>query len=127
MHAHAAYEESEYVVSREREIFVGEHHWRAGTGCFVLAPRRARHTMRTIGTTPSRRLHFFSPAGMDQYFVERERLREAGASADELRALSARHGATQVDPDGAAGEPYASVPRGDRDGFIVTGGATRNP
>jgi len=36
--------------------------------------------------------NFFSPADIEHYFVARERLREAGASADELRELSQRSG-----------------------------------
>ena len=67
--------------------------------------------MRTIGSAPSRWLHFFSPAEIEQYFVDREGLREAGANADELRALSEQFGVgapaeggvevDEVDPLGA--------------------------
>jgi hypothetical protein len=30
----------------------------------------AQHGMRTIGSAPSRWLHFFSPAEIERYFVE---------------------------------------------------------
>jgi len=126
IHAHARYDESEYVVSGTREIVVDHERWEAGSGFFALAPRHARHGMRTIGSTPSRWLHFFSPADIEQYFVARERLREAGASADELRELSLRSGVG----DTLAGEPrepaYASSPEARPGAIVAPGQATRN-
>src|SRR5919108_1036710 len=62
VHAHAAYDECEYVLSGTREIVVEEQRWEAQPGFFALAPRHARHGMRTIGSGPSRWLHLFSPA-----------------------------------------------------------------
>jgi quercetin dioxygenase-like cupin family protein len=127
VHAHAAYDESEYVVSGTREIVIEDRRWGAGPGFFALAPRQAHHGMRTIGATPSRWVHFFSPAGIEAYFLERERLREQGASAEALGALSAQHGAAQAPHTGLAEAAYASEPMATRDGrLVVTGRDTRD-
>jgi mannose-6-phosphate isomerase-like protein (cupin superfamily) len=126
VHAHAVCEESEYVLTGRREIVVGEHKWQASPGFFALAPRHARHGMRTTGAEKSRWLHFFSPATIERYFVERERLRESGASAEGLRALSQRHSVGEDADNGATEPAYASLVDARPDGGIVTGRDTRN-
>jgi len=126
VHAHARYDESEYVLTGEREIAVENQRWHAAPGFFALAPRHARHGMRTVGSAPSRWLHFFSPAGIERYFMERERLREAGADAAELRALSQRHGVGAVIQSEDTENVYISSPATRRDGIIVSGRTTRN-
>jgi quercetin dioxygenase-like cupin family protein len=126
LHAHARYDESEYVLSGTREIVVEDQRWHATSGFFALAPRHARHGMRTLGSAPSRWLHFFSPAGIERYFRERERLRAQGASADQLRALSERHGASQVPRSRAAEPAYASPGDARQAGIVVTGRNTRD-
>jgi mannose-6-phosphate isomerase-like protein (cupin superfamily) len=82
--------------------------------------------MRTIGSSPSRWLHFFSPAEIERYFIDRERLREAGANADELRALSERYGVGDAIQGQSAEPAYVSSPGVRRDGVVVTGWETRN-
>jgi quercetin dioxygenase-like cupin family protein len=126
VHAHAAYEESEYVLSGTREIVVAEQHWHADAGFFALAPRHAQHGMRTIGSAPSRWLHLFSPAEIERYFVERERLRGQGASADQLRALSHSYSVGDAPLSHAAEPVYVSSVDTRRDGVVATGAVTRN-
>jgi quercetin dioxygenase-like cupin family protein len=125
-HCHEEYEESEYVVTGEHEIVVDDQHWQGGSGLFVLVPRRALHAMRTVGPTPSVWVHLFSPAGMQRFFVEREHLRAAGASEDELRELRARYG-TRTVPCSPATQPVFASRAGARGGgVVVTGEQTRN-
>jgi quercetin dioxygenase-like cupin family protein len=126
VHAHTAYDESEYVLSGTREIVIEDQRWEAGAGLFALAPRHARHGMGTVGSAPARWLHFFSPAGIERYFREREQLREKGATAEELRALSAQHGASA--PSSAeVTEPAYAIEGLPRDGRVVaTGRDTRD-
>jgi quercetin dioxygenase-like cupin family protein len=125
-HAHEEHDESEYVLTGEREILVDDQRWQGGPGLFVLAPRRRLHTMRTIGPQPSRWLHFFSPAGLEAFFVERERLRAQGASADAIHALGERYGIFDAARSPAT-ESVAVSPAGTRgDGTVVAGGSTRN-
>ena len=126
LHAHEDHDESEYVVTGEREILAADQCWRGGSGLFVLAPRRTLHTMRTVGAASSRWLHFFSPAGLEQFFIERERLRAEGATAEELRALRGRYGLLDVPSRPATEPPFASPADAHRGGAVVTGEHTRN-
>ena len=125
-HSHEEHDESEYVLTGEREIRVDDQRWQGGPGLFVLAPRRRVHTMRTIGPHPSLWLHFFSPAGLEEFFVERERLRAQGASADEIHALGERYGIFDA-PRSPASESVVVSQAGARgDGTVIAGGSTRN-
>lgn len=67
-----------------------------------------------------------SPAEMEHYFRERERLRAQGASADHLRGLSERHGASHVALSRAAEPAYVSLGDARPDGIVVTGRDTRD-
>ncbi len=125
-HAHAGYDESEYVLSGTRDIVVDEQRWQASSGFFALAPRHARHGMRTVAAALSRWLHFFSPAEIERYFVERERLRDQGASPDQLRALSQRYSVGAARVGRASGPAYVSSVGARREGLVVTGRDTRN-
>jgi quercetin dioxygenase-like cupin family protein len=51
VHAHSAYDESEYVISGAREITIGQQRWAGGPGFFALAPRHARHDLTTGART----------------------------------------------------------------------------
>jgi quercetin dioxygenase-like cupin family protein len=117
VHAHARYEESEYVHNGEREIVIEDQPWRATSGFFALAPRHARHSMRTIGPALSRWLHVFSPAEIERYFRERERLRDAGAGLEQLSALRERYGVGENNAAQVAEPAYVSSPR--RTGVVV--------
>jgi quercetin dioxygenase-like cupin family protein len=123
VHAHSAYDESEYVISGTREITIEQQRWAGGPGFFALAPRHARHDMHTIGATASRWLHFFSPAGIEGYFRERERLRGQGASPEELAALSVSYGAAASPSDEPIEPPRVSDQNAPRDGRVLTTGA----
>jgi quercetin dioxygenase-like cupin family protein len=124
VHAHARYDESEYVLSGEREIVIEDRTWRATSGFFALAPRHARHGMRTIGAASSRWLHVFSPAEIERYFVEREGMRAAGASLEQLSALRERYGVGESNTDVVAAPAFVSSRR--HDGIVVGGAATRD-
>jgi quercetin dioxygenase-like cupin family protein len=126
VHAHAAYDESEYVLTGTREIVIEDRRWVARSGFFALAPRHARHGMRTVGLAPSRWLHFFSPAGIEQYFREREQMRAACASAEQLRALSRHHGASEMPFSGALEPPVVSPGGARQDGVVASARDTRD-
>jgi len=126
VHAHTAYDESEYVLSGTREIVIEDQRWEVGVGFFALASRHARHGMRTVGSAPARWLHFFSPARIERYFREREQLREQGATAEELGVLSAQHGAS-VPSSAEVAEPAYAIEGLASDGRVVaTGRGTRD-
>jgi mannose-6-phosphate isomerase-like protein (cupin superfamily) len=125
-HSHEEHDEGEYVLTGEREIFIDDQRWQGGPGLFALSPRRTRHTMRTSGPDPSLWLHFFSPAGLEHFFAERERLRAHGASPDEIRALGRQYGMRDAPRSRATESPVASAAATRRDGTVVTGEHTRN-
>src|SRR5215216_5341191 len=43
-HSHEEHDESEYVLTGEREILIDKQRWQGGSGLFVLSPRRSVHT-----------------------------------------------------------------------------------
>ncbi len=100
---------------------IEDQRWEVGAGFFALAPRHARHGMRTVGSAPARWLHFFSPAGIERYFRAREQLRERGATAEELRALSGEHSTSVLSSANVAEPAYAMSGR-PRDGRLVASG-----
>lgn len=107
-HYHLEADEAEYVATGEREILCGDHVVRAPSGSFVLVPRRAAHQMRDLGAEASRWVHLFSPAGIERWFVERESMRAAGATREELSAAARGHGISD-EPPGPPGGPERVV------------------
>jgi mannose-6-phosphate isomerase-like protein (cupin superfamily) len=91
-HSHESWAEAEFVLTGQREIVVDGKRWAGGPGLFVMSPPRTRHLMRTAGTAPSRWLHFFSPAGIEDFFANRRRLQSEGGSPEDLIALAASYG-----------------------------------
>jgi mannose-6-phosphate isomerase-like protein (cupin superfamily) len=83
-HVHHRAEEAFYVLEGEATIQCGNQTVHASAGSFVLIPRGVVHTHSNPGRTPNRLLIIFSPAGMEEYFVERDAL--GGTSADVIRA-----------------------------------------
>jgi mannose-6-phosphate isomerase-like protein (cupin superfamily) len=79
LHLHWNQEEWFYVMEGEVVFQVGEQRVQLGAGESVLAPRRVAHTFSSVGSTPSRLLIAFTPAGkMEQYFRDAERVKDAG-------------------------------------------------
>jgi len=91
-HSHDFEDEAEYVSIGSREIRVDDELVHAPTGSFVLVPRGSLHDMWTVGSASARYLHLFSPAGIEQWFLERARLRDRGASAEQIDAARLSHG-----------------------------------
>ncbi len=83
-HVHHLAEEAFYLLEGEATIQYADQTVHASVGSFVLIPRGIVHTHSNPGTTPNRYLEIFSPAGMEEYFVEREAL--GGTSPAAIRA-----------------------------------------
>lgn len=80
-------------------VTIGDRVVQAGVGSFVLVPRGAVHAIANAGSPPGRVLVIFSPAGMEEFFVERQALRAAGVPeyGEAMTALRQRH-ATEARP-----------------------------
>lgn len=69
MHLHYDQEEWFYVMEGEVLVQIGEKRIRLRAGDSVLAPRRVPHGFTAVGSTPSKMLVGYSPAGkMEQFF-----------------------------------------------------------
>ncbi len=78
-HIHAKSLEAFYVLAGRFTFTLGEDDFEAETGSFVLIPRGTRHLMRAEAGG-GRFLTLWTPAGLEQMFVELSRL-----SPDALR------------------------------------------
>ena len=93
-HLHVDAGEAEYVATGERLILAGDRELRAPAGSFVFIPPGVAHDM--TGTAGSRWFHLFSPPTIERWFVERERLRESGATPQEIGAAAERYGVREA-------------------------------
>ena len=69
VHIHHQEDETFYVVEGEISVFVGDERLEASAGDFVIAPRGVPHSY-LVRSERSRVLCTFSPAGLEQFFVE---------------------------------------------------------
>jgi quercetin dioxygenase-like cupin family protein len=107
-HLHLDASEAEYVASGERLILAGDREVHAPAGSFVLIPPGVAHDM--TGTPGSRWFHLFSPPGIERWFVERERMRVGGASAEQIDRAAERYGVRAAPR--AAGRYHAIIADG---------------
>ena len=99
LHIHEDVAEAFYVLEGEYVIFIRDQEHTCPAGSFVYIPAGVEHGFR-VGTSPSKKLNLFAPAGMTGYFEE---LASANASAtalddDELTAIAARYGLRVLGP-----------------------------
>jgi mannose-6-phosphate isomerase-like protein (cupin superfamily) len=82
LHLHLSQEEWFYVMEGEVAFQVGDQRVHLHPGDSVLAPRRVPHTFSSVGTTPSRMIIAFCPAGkMEQYFRDAELAKQHAGDA----------------------------------------------
>ncbi len=99
-HRHSREDESFYILNGRLEFRLGERGERlivAGPGSFVFAPRGIPHTYKNVGTTPARALVIIPPAGLEQFFGERNALQKEVPTTDPSyagrdKALSEKYG-----------------------------------
>ena len=109
-HCHDSEDEAEYVAIGSREMRIDDEFVRAPTGSFVLVPRGSLHDMWTVGSAAARYLHFFSPAGIEHWFLERARLRDLGASEEEIAAERLRRGVRSERTSAPEARPQVAIP-----------------
>lgn len=100
LHVHEHEEEAFYVLEGRGVFAVGDERRELGAGDFVIVPRGLPHTLAPVGRDGLRMLTIISPAGLEQFFVEVERLEaERGAlSEDDVVELAATYGTRIVGP-----------------------------
>jgi mannose-6-phosphate isomerase-like protein (cupin superfamily) len=89
-HVHLHEDEYSYVLEGTIGARVGDHEVVAGSGSYVIKPRRLMHTFWNTGPGPARLLEVIAPAGFEAYFME---LAEAG-DPGRRQELAAKYGVT---------------------------------
>jgi quercetin dioxygenase-like cupin family protein len=69
-HRHTNEDETIHVVEGEFEIEVGGETTRLAAGETIRIPKGVIHSGGNIGSRPGRRIVLFSPAGMEDFFLE---------------------------------------------------------
>jgi uncharacterized cupin superfamily protein len=86
-----------YVLEGQLEFRVGDRTIVAGPGTFLFAPKGIPHTFKSVGSTPARFLTIISPAGLENFFAERNNLQKEmspndPAYVEKHKALADRYG-----------------------------------
>jgi mannose-6-phosphate isomerase-like protein (cupin superfamily) len=69
-HIHHREDEFYYVLEGELEILDGERTFIASAGSYVHIPRGTLHCFKNVGEVLAKMLAFFTPAGMEGFFLE---------------------------------------------------------
>ena len=91
-HRHANEAETIHVLEGEFEIEVEGRARRVSAGDTVHVPKGAVHSGANVGSGAGRRILIFSPAGMEEFFLEAGAASAEGVDAATARAAAARHG-----------------------------------
>ena len=85
-----------YVIAGSVGVRVDETEATGGPGDYLLKPRGVPHAMWNPGDTPNRLIEVLTPGDGDGFFRDAAALPEA-ASAEEFKAMCARHGIEWID------------------------------
>ena len=97
-HVHHDCAEAFYVLAGEYVMHLEGREFVCPAGSFIFIPQGARHGFR-VGSVPSRKLNFYFPAAMVEYFDDlADALRNDDVTDDELAAIAATHGMEIVGP-----------------------------
>jgi mannose-6-phosphate isomerase-like protein (cupin superfamily) len=100
-HTHAP-AEAWYVLDGQLTFRLGTERFEANVGAFVFAPGGLPHSTINSGSAAARYLVFFSPPGLEQWYVDSAALIEAARpgepSREAIDALAAQFGIVAVDP-----------------------------
>lgn len=92
-HLHRREDESFYILEGTLAFRIGDRTLTATAGCFMTAPKGTPHSYKNIGTTPTRMLTLFVPAGIENCFEELSELTAAGTlDIDSITAVAAKQG-----------------------------------
>lgn len=95
LHIHHDADEAFYVLSGEYVIFVEGRYFTCPAGSFIFIPKGICHGFR-VGSVPSRKLNFYSPAAMVGYFDDLSAALKSDTASDEAVGEIARRHAMEV-------------------------------
>ncbi|MEU4601931.1 cupin domain-containing protein [Kribbella sp. NPDC023972] len=84
LHLHRDAAEAFFVLEGEYLMFIEEEQTLCPPGTFVYVPRDTPHTFKVVSAGPGKKLNFFSPAAMVQYFEELAEAEATGSATPEL-------------------------------------------
>jgi mannose-6-phosphate isomerase-like protein (cupin superfamily) len=84
LHLHRDAAEAFFVLEGEYLMFIEEQQTLCPPGTFVYVPRDTPHTFKVVSAGPGKKLNFFSPAAMVQYFEELAEAEATGSATPEL-------------------------------------------
>lgn len=70
LHVKSNEEDMYYVLEGELTFIVGEKTIKGIPGAFVYVPRHIKHKFKVEGSAPAKVLFMFTPAGVEQFFIE---------------------------------------------------------
>lgn len=109
LHVHSREDETFYVVEGRIEAIVGEEKRTLGPGGSVFLPRGIPHRIHTVGNQPVRLLMLLTPAGLEKFFDEINRLNAAGQlDPARTKETAARYGVTILGEAGEGGQNSGS-------------------
>jgi len=73
-HRHEKPDEVGYILEGELGVMVAEEDFRAGPGTFFVRPKGVPHALWNVTDRPVRFLDMYTPAGMEAWFEELQRL-----------------------------------------------------
>jgi mannose-6-phosphate isomerase-like protein (cupin superfamily) len=100
LHVHEKENEAYYVLEGEFEVVCGDETVRGGPGTFVHGPRGVPHRYRNIGPTTGRMLFAFTPAGIEEFFIELGSQKELNPPL--MIEIAQKYGITIMPPKPAA-------------------------
>lgn len=68
-HFHENEDEAYYILDGEMMVGIGDQQFYAGVGSFVFLPRNVPHRWQVLGGKPVRFLVFFTPGGVEDFFL----------------------------------------------------------
>ena len=87
LHFHRSWDEAFYVLEGEMTFLIDGRKSTAPAGSFIFIPRGIPHTFWNERADPAKQLTVFTPAGIEAYFEEVNRVMEAGGD-DTLEAAT---------------------------------------
>jgi mannose-6-phosphate isomerase-like protein (cupin superfamily) len=95
-HYHKRTQEVFYVLDGTLQLFLNEKAINAPSGTLVMVPENAVHTFKNVSDTPVRFQVWFTPGGLEEYFIDVQKLIEQEpswppADMSKIFSLMAKH------------------------------------